>query len=211
MKIALIDDHEIILESLSLLLDAMDEVSEVKTFDNPEVALRHCLAYDFDLIITDNKMPEMTGCALTLKLRKEKPESKILMLTIDEDFDTIREAFHAGILGYIMKKANKKELKEAVLSVAAGKRFVSDAVLSELLKPQQNQAKSEEDHIESLSGREIEIVTLIGQELSTKEIAEKLFVSVATVEKHRHNILKKLGVKNSIGIVKFAMHNGLLD
>ncbi|UBM58803.1 response regulator transcription factor [Marinilongibacter aquaticus] len=211
MKIVLIDDHEIILESLSLLLGSLPEVDRVVTFEHPVVALEHCLAEKYDLIITDNNMPEMTGCAFTLKLRKEKPESKILMLTIDEHFGTIREAFSAGILGYVMKKANKRELREAVLTVASGKRFVSDAVFSELIRPDGPSHWDQSDDLQSLSSREIEIVALIGQELSSKEIAERLFVSVATVEKHRHNILKKLGVKNSIGIVKYALGNGLLD
>ena len=213
MKIALVDDHEIILESLSLLLHSLPEVDEVITFDNPQKALEYCLVEDVDMVITDNNMPEMNGCTFTLRLRKAKPDSRILMLTVDENFETIREAFHAGILGYVMKKANKKELKEAVLTVSSGKRFVSEAVFSELLRSQKSESGSldSEDEIMSLSGREIEIVTLIGAEKSTKEIADELFVSVATIEKHRHNILKKLGVKNSIGIVKYALAHGLLD
>ncbi len=211
MKIALIDDHEIILESLSLLLHAIPEVTEVRRYDDPETALITCLQEDFDLIITDHNMPGMSGSSFTLKLRKEKPESRILMLTVDESYDTIREAFSAGILGYVMKKANKKELTDAVRSVASGKRFISDAVFSELLRPVELKNEEPYEEMQSLSGREIEIVLLIGQELSTKEIADKLFVSVATVEKHRHNILKKLGVKNSIGIVKYALKHNLLS
>lgn len=210
MKIVLIDDHEIILESLSMLLNAIPEVATVKTFEDPKLALEYCTLEDFDMIITDHNMPHMSGCAFTLNLRKVKPEAKILMLTIDEDFNTIREAFQAGILGYVMKKANKKELKDAVLTVASGKRFISDAVFSELLRPKTATLVEGAEELQSLSSREIEIVALIGQELSTNEIAEKLFVSPATIEKHRHNILRKLGVKNSIGIVKYALNNGLL-
>ena len=210
MKIILVDDHEIILESLSLLLNSLAEVETVITFDNPEKALDYCLNEPFDLLVTDNNMPEMTGCSLALKLRKDKQDSKILMLTVDESYETIRESFQAGILGYVMKKSNKSELKDAIISVAGGKRFISDAVLSELLKPQMTSKENYWDDIHSLTSREIEIVSLIGQELSTKDIADRLFVSIATIEKHRHNILRKLGVKNSIGIAKYTITNGLI-
>ncbi|MGR3810355.1 response regulator [Jiulongibacter sp. NS-SX5] len=211
MKIALVDDHEIILESLSMLLESLREVDEVQTFQNPETALKHCLAYDYDLVITDFNMPEMTGCGLALQLRKEKPNVKILMLTVNENFEAIRDAFQAGVLGYIMKKAKKAELKEAVLTVASGKRYVSDSVFSELLKTPQTEDAIDTDDQQSLSSREIEIVRLIAQEMSTKEIAEQLFVSKATIEKHRYNILRKLDVKNSIGIIKYAIRHQLLN
>lgn len=209
MKIVLIDDHDIILESLGLLLNSLEEVSKVMVFNDPNKALEYCISEDFDVLITDFNMPEMSGIALTLKLRTLKPNVRILMLTVDESYSTIKEAFNAGIKGYIMKKSGKKELREAIITINEGKRYVSDAVFSELIR-QNLKEENEENDLQSLSEREIEIVTLIAQELSTKEIAEKLFVSVATVEKHRHNVLRKLSVKNSIGIVKFAINNGLL-
>ncbi|MCR9063905.1 MAG: response regulator transcription factor [Cytophagales bacterium] len=212
MTIALIDDHELILESLSLLLNKMEEVSSVTCFENPEKALEACKVENFDLIITDYNMPEMTGSTFTLKLRKEKPKSKVLMLTVAEDYETIKEGFQAGILGYVMKKASKSELREAIVTVSEGKRFVSESVLTELLNPSVAKENFLEVHNETkaLTSREIDVVELIGREMSTKEIADELFVSIATVEKHRHNVLKKLGVKNSIGILKYAMQHKLI-
>ena len=212
IKIALLDDHQMILESLELLLSSFDEVSEVMCFDIPEKALDACLLHDFDVIITDYDMPSMNGSAFTLKLRKAKPKSKVLMLTVSESFDVIKEGFQAGILGFVMKKASKAELKNAVLSVASGKRYVSDNVMNELLSPRndvKNFLKGPEES-QALTSREIEVVELIGKEMSTKEIANELFVSIATIEKHRHNILRKLGVKNSIGILKYAMQHNLI-
>jgi DNA-binding NarL/FixJ family response regulator len=113
-----------------------------------------------------------------------------------------------------MKKAGKAEFEVALKTIASGKKFYSESVVFELLNRDKNMAdltnETIEEKLTNLSEREIEIITLIAQELSTNQIAEKLFLSPATVETHRHNILKKLGIKNSIGLVKFAMKNGLV-
>lgn len=213
MKIVLVDDHPIILESLSLLLKSMNGIDDLILFDDPENALDYILTEDLDILITDYEMPQMNGCTLTLKARKSKPDLNVLMLTVSESIDTIRSAFHAGILGYVMKKAGKKELQEAIETVSQGKRYYSKALLFELLNSSDeiNSLISEQESLPCLTSREIEIIELIGLELSSQEMADKLFLSPATVEKHRHNIIKKLGVKNSIGVVKYAYQNNLIS
>jgi DNA-binding NarL/FixJ family response regulator len=169
---------------------------------------------NIDIVLTDFNMPEMDGIELTLQIRQQFPQVKVLLLTVSEDSDTIQRAFKAGVSGYMMKKAGKIEFETALKTVASGQKYYSQSVVFELLNRDKQMVDltnaTVEDKFDELSPREIEIITLIAQELSTNQIAEKLFLSPATVETHRHNILKKLGIKNSIGLVKFAMKNGLI-
>ncbi|WP_435357818.1 LuxR C-terminal-related transcriptional regulator [Emticicia sp. SJ17W-69] len=137
---------------------------------------------------------------------------KILLLTMAEDARHIREALRAGVHGYILKKTGKEELHTAILKLMDGKKYYSEAVIEELAATaveDYNDARPET--IEHLTAREIEILKLITQEQSTAEIAEKLFISISTVETHRANLMKKLNVKSAIGMVKFAIKHGLVD
>lgn len=212
MRIVLVDDHPIILESLSMLLKSLSSVGDITTFNDPLKALQYVQVEELDLLITDFNMPEMDGCSLAVNVRKTKPNLPILMLTISDDFETIKNAFNAGIKGFVMKKANRNELQNAIEAVGAGKRYYSEGVMKELLNPDNGLADVVmlDDEMPSLTAREIEIIEHIGKEMSSVEIAEKLFLSPATVEKHRHNIIKKLGVKNVIGIVKYAYQHNLI-
>lgn len=215
MKILIADDHQFILESIEILISTMPNYTVVKTCQNGNEVL-NALAEnnDIDIVLSDFSMPEMNGIELTYQIRQRFPKVKVILLTVSEDAQTIQEAFQAGVSGYIMKKAGKAEFEEALKTVALGKKYYSESVVFELLNRNKQVSdlvnETVEDKVENLSNREIEIVKLIAQEFSTNEIAKKLFLSPATVETHRHNILKKLGIKNSIGLVKFAIRNKLI-
>ena len=214
MKIIIVDDHEIILESLSMLLGSIPQVEIQGTFTEGEEALEYLKSNQVDIVVSDYDMPLMNGLELTFKIREVAPKAKVLMLTVSEEVSVIRDAFKAGVAGYVMKKASRKELQTALETINSGKRFFSDSVIFELLNPDTsaNQIISGDDfQTVALTNREIEIIKLIAEELSSVEIGEKLFISPATVETHRHNILKKLNVRNSVGVVKYAIQAGLLD
>lgn len=209
-KIVLVDDHELVVESLSLLIndmEGMELLSGITDSRAVEILLEKELP---DLLISDYNMPYLNGIQLCLKLRTRWPDLKILMLTVSEDSSQIKEAFNAGISGYVMKKANRSELERAMRSVLAGEMYYSEMVIQELLKNSEINASMNLDQI-ALTPREIEVIRLIGKEMSTSEIAKELFISIGTVETHRHNILKKLGLKNSVGLIKYAIHNKLLS
>lgn len=203
IRVLLVDDHQIILDSLELLFDLMEGIEVVATVNDSRKILEELSQSEVDVLITDLSMPYVNGIELSFQVKEKYPDMKILMLTVNDQGDRIQDAFKAGISGYVMKKADRHELEKAIRTVAAGQLHFGQEVMKSLLS-----ASGDEDHAEKLkhlTKREIEIIKLIVQEHSSSEIAEKLFISLGTVETHRHNIFKKLHVKNSIGLVKFAL------
>ncbi len=215
MRVLIADDHQFILESIEILISTMPNYEVVASYNNGIQLLKGLEIHEnIDLVLTDYNMPEMDGIALTYQIRQRYPTIKVLLLTVSEDANTIQEAFKAGVSGYMMKKAGKSEFEKALKTITAGQKYYSESVVFELLNRDKKMSdlvgENMQVELSSLSDREIEIIKLVAHEHSTNVIAEKLFLSPATVETHRHNILKKLGLKNSIGLVKFAIKNGLM-
>ncbi len=214
MRVLIADDHEIFLDSLSLLVATFSDVELVGNCKNASEVIDFLLNNDVDLLISDYKMPQMTGIELTVLLRKKYPKIKVLMLSVSEEAEMIREAFQAGVWGYMMKRAGRAELQKAIQSIANGQKYFSESVVFELMRLGLTDNIPKEEiptEFMQLTEREIEIIRLICKELSSLEIAEKLFIAPKTVETHRHNILRKLGVKNTVGIIKYAIKNGLAE
>jgi DNA-binding NarL/FixJ family response regulator len=215
MRLLIADDHQFILESIEILISTMPGYEVVGIYNNGREVLNALKVHEnIDLILTDNNMPELSGIELTYQLRQLYPKIKVILLTVSEDVETIQKAFQAGVVGYVMKKAGREEFENALKTVAAGKKYYSESVVFELLNRDKTIAELANvpitDKLKNLSEREIEIIKLIANEHNTNEIADKLFLSPATVETHRHNILKKLSIKSAVGLVRFAMENGLV-
>jgi DNA-binding NarL/FixJ family response regulator len=208
LKILIVDDHQILLDSLSMLIASIPNMEVVGTLYDSRKVEEFLDTNTIDVLVSDMNMPYLTGIDLTLKLRNKYPVLKILMLTVNDEAENIRQAFQAGISGYVTKKANRAELERALTTIAKGEKYFSEEVLKELLMPM-NTVVAVNDEIlvepKVLTLRELEIVKLLAQELSSSQIADRLFISVGTVENHRHNILQKLGVKNTIGVIKYAI------
>lgn len=213
IRVLLTDDHEIILDSLSLLLSRIDGVEVVGTLVDSRKVIDFLHVNEVDILLTDMDMPDLNGINLTLQVRQHCPQIKVLMLTVSEDANSIREAFRAGISGYVMKKAGKAELEKALRTIARGEKYFSESVMTQLVALPMEPVRVADEApapLAPLTDRELEIIRLIAQELSTNAIADTLFISPGTVETHRHNILRKLSVKNSIGIIKYALRHGLI-
>jgi DNA-binding NarL/FixJ family response regulator len=209
-KILLIDDHQVLLDSLGYLLKSIDGIELIGVLNDSRNVYQFLEEQPVDILITDLHMPYLSGIDLTIKLRKTHPNLKILLLTMADDAKHIREAIQAGVHGYILKKTGKEEIEKAISKLILGYKYYSEAVIDELAATageDLNDARPET--IEHLTLREIEILRLITQEKSTLEISEKLFISIPTVETHRSNLMKKLNVKNVIGMVKYAIKHGL--
>ncbi len=206
-RVLICDDHRIVLDSLSLLISTMKELEVAAIVNDPREVPELITRLDVDILLTDMTMPFLNGVELASEVLKIRPEMKVLMLTVAEDEATIKKAIRAGVKGYVMKKADRKELETALLTVGRGGEYFGNEVLRELMSPSSDPEGAPADNV---TKRELEIIRLIAQEMSTSEIAEKLYLSTGTVETHRHNILRKLGVKNAVGIIKYAMKHNLL-
>lgn len=213
MRILIADDHKFILDSLEILISTMPEHEVIGAYSSG-IEVLNALEEDSDIdaVLSDYKMGELNGIRMTRQIKQRFPHIKVLLLTVSEDAGTIKEAFEAGVSGYVMKKAGKVELQKALNMIASGEKYYSESVVFELLNRNKKIGDLVQETIATdlLTERELEIIRLIAQELSTNQIADKLFISPATVETHRHNILKKLGVKNSIGIVMYAVNNRIV-
>lgn len=211
-KTLLIDDHQVILESLKLLFRSIENVEVVGTLTDSRKVEAFLETTEVDLIISDFHIPYLSGVDLTLRIRSIYPHIKILLLTMAEDAPHIREAIKAGVNGYILKKSGKDELEKAIEKIMLGKKYYSEEVIEELAASDETDLNNNQPAtIQQLTEREIEILRLIAMEFSSSEIADKLFISISTVETHRRNLFQKLNVKSAIGLVKYAIKHGLSD
>lgn len=211
IKIVLVDDHRIIIDSLSVLFDTMQGIEVVGTFDDSRQVLPYLKKNAVDVLVTDLTMPFHDGIALTAQVKQALPELKVLMLTVNESPDLIRDAFLAGVAGYVIKKAGRKELERAIHTVAKGDLYYSQKVMAMILAGQDAGRTNDKAILSSLTQRELEILRLLVAEKSSNQIASELYISSGTVENHRYNLFKKLGVSNVVGAVKFALKYKLVD
>ena len=211
-KILIADDHLIVAESLSILINMMADFEVVGTVKNGWEVLTFLETNEVNVVLSDLHMPLMNGIETTIRLREKFPHVKIILLTMAEEAAIIKEALVAGIDGYMMKNIEKKELETAIRRVVSGQKYFSETVVMRLAEMPNQATPSGKDEIGEhipLTPREIEIMQLIIQELTNAEIAERIFISPTTVETHRRNLMKKLGVSSALGLMKYALKHGL--
>jgi DNA-binding NarL/FixJ family response regulator len=216
LKILLADDHELVRNGIKLMLSQQKYfiplIEEVK--DGEEV-LNIVTKCEFDIIILDINLPKIDGIAVTKSLIKKKSSTKILALTMYKEDYVIKQMIASGALGYLLKDTGLDELTKAILTVSASKRYycneASQALITNNVKqmPVNSDLNLTVDFNSILSNREKEVMTFIVKELNSSEIAEKLFISKRTVDGHRKNIINKLNLKNTAGLVKYAIQNGI--
>ncbi len=214
IKILLADDHQMFLDGLCALLSQIVYVEIVATVNNGAQLLEKLKTIKGDLVIADLHMPVIDGLEATKMIREHYPSVKVLGLTMDNELETIQAMLEAGASGYILKNTGKAELELAILQVMKGENYLSQSISAQLAQSlfQKKKAVPEEtSELEMLTERETEILKMIALENSNVEIAEKLFISPKTVETHRKNLMKKIGVRNSLGIYKFALKHKLID
>lgn len=213
IQIAIVDDHDIVRDGIKVLLEDEPGMVIISEAQNGKEAVELCKANDADLIIMDITMPKMDGIQATSIIKEKYPDVKILALTMLSEDQHIRKMIKAGASGYILKSSGKQELIKAIKTIMDGQHYFSNdatqSILQELISPEVNKVKEDEDiHI---TDRELEVLELIVNEYTNQEIADKLFVSVRTVDAHRRNLLQKTGAKNTAGLVKYALKNELFS
>ncbi len=202
-KILIADDHTMFINGLRLLLSSMPgfEVSGVAA--DGRQALEHLAEHDTDIILMDVNMPVLNGYQTTFQVREHYPEVKIIVLSMLADELSVTKLLEAGAHGYLFKNADEDELFEALNTVLEGKTYITREIRETICLSRKNKMNESL----KLSSREIDIARLIMDGLTNSEIADRLFLSVRTVETHRKNILAKLELKNTASLVKFLMDN----
>ena len=213
IKIIIVDDHKMFRDGIRALLEKEKNIEVVADAKDANELLNILKNITPDVILMDIDMGETNGIDATAEVKRSHPEINILALSMHGEHNYILKMLEAGATGYILKNAGKEEMLTAIISVASGDSYFSREVSSRLIeylnKPQIS-IKNTDKEI-PLTNREIEILKLIAQEYSNPEIAEELFISIRTVDTHRRNLIEKLGVKNTAGLVKFAIRKGLVE
>ncbi|TDB68050.1 response regulator [Arundinibacter roseus] len=213
IRVLLADDHEIVLDSLAMMISSIKGISVSTTATNGMEALEKLSQFPVDIVLSDMHMPSLNGIELALRMRESYPQIKLILLTMEEGPEIIRSALHAGVWGYVFKKVSRRELETALFTVAGGERYFTEDVnqqLSQLSNDGAVNGYESSDTINSLSKREIEIIRLIVNEVPTQEIADKLFISPKTVDTHRRNIFKKLDIHTVVALTRFAIKYKLI-
>lgn len=208
-RLLLVDDHQLILDSLQLLFTSIHDVEVVGTTNDSRLVPELLTRLAVDLLVCDLHMPHLSGIDLALQLRQSHPHIQVLLLTMADEATTIREAVRVGCAGYVLKRAGRDELEKAINTLRRGQRYFSPEVIDQLTYIQAD-ASAEHALLSTLTEREVDVLRLIANEHPTHQIAEKLYISVPTVETHRRHLMQKLGVKSVVGMVKFAMKHGLV-
>jgi two-component system, NarL family, response regulator NreC len=213
IRVFITDDHEIYLEGLSLLLDKQDGIEVIGTATTGKELLNQVQNLQADVLLLDVYLPDLGEEAILQQIRAGRPDLRIIYLTLLRGTRYIHKLSKYNIQGYVLKNASLDELMQALKTVHNGGTFFSkDIHIGDRDEDFRNTITIEDKQIdEILSRRELEVLRLICKEYSNAEIAEKLFLSVSTVETHRKNLIAKLGVNNTVGLVKFALRNNLID
>ena len=212
IKILIADDHQMFIDGIKALLESNKAFSIVGEANNGNQVIEKLETTEVDIILMDVNMPELDGIEATKKIIKAYPKVKVLMLTMFNTRDYIEKVLKAGAHGYILKNTGKEELQEAILKIMNGESFFSKEVTEKIMQGLQKKKEAQNDPMFiELTDREKEVLIWIVEELTTQEIADKLFISHHTVETHRKNLISKLNVKNTAGLVKFAIQHGIVN
>jgi two-component system response regulator NreC len=209
VRVLIVDDHAVVRTGLRLLLDRADGVETVGEASSGREAVFEARSSKPDVILLDMVMPDGNGLEAIPQLLHESPETKILVLSMQDDPRYVREALGAGASGYVLKEAADTEVVAAVLEVARGGRYVHPELGARLIAAEAAEAKRAEQ--DPLSDREREVLRLLALGHTNQEIAKQLFISVRTAETHRAHIMQKLNISTRAELVRYAIAQGLLE
>ena len=210
VRILVADDHDIVRRGLKLVMDSESDLEVVAEAADGAEAVERALATDVHLAILDVSMPRMTGLQAVRELARRKPELRSLILSMYENEQFLFEALKAGASGYVLKSGADRDIVEACRSAMRGETFLYPSAASALVRDFV-QGDATNGSFDPLTPREQQIVKLIAEAHPSKEIASMLTISVKTVERHRSNILEKLGMRDRVELTRYAIRRGLVE
>ena len=209
-RILVADDHPIVRSGLRTVIDAEPDLEVVAEAENGADAVKQALATDVDLAILDVSMPKLTGIQAAAELHRQKPELKLLMLSMYDSEQFLYEALRAGASGYVLKSDADQDIVDACRQTMRGQSFLYPSAVTTLVKDYVQRGSSDEA-FELLTPRELQVLKLIAEAHTSKDIARELVISVKTVERHRQNILDKLGMSDRVELTRYAIRRGLIQ
>lgn len=214
-KILIADDHAMFADGIASILEAEDDIRVVgRCLDGPCV-IEFLKKNQVDILLLDINLPSLSGIEVCKKVVSDYSETKVLAISMFNEESFVTEILNNGAKGYILKNTGREELLKAIKTILAGESYFSQDVTETIMKGLMNQRKgsshTSKKIIPKVSRREKEVLDLIIKEHTTQEIANKLFISLKTVESHRSNLLAKLNARNTAGLVRIAMENNLLN
>jgi DNA-binding NarL/FixJ family response regulator len=212
IKVLIADDHQLVIDGLKLMLEATPDISCVATAANGQEVLRQLKMYNVDVLVLDVNMPVMDGIECCRQVAMAYPRLKILALSMMKEASLIKKMLKEGAAGFLLKNAGQEEVITAIKKVYHGEKVFSPEILDIIMNSLSGGKKTKPSSLfPRISRREKQVLNLIVWEKTTQEIAEELFISFGTVETHRKNLLNKLDVRNTAGLVRVALEHGLLE
>ncbi len=211
IKVIIVDDHKLVTDCISLFLKGAREIEVIGVTHSGKDTLSMLKKEKPEVVLVDITMPEMSGIQLTEAIKKKYPTIKILILSMHSDYNNISDAIDAGADGYVPKDVSSEELVEAIVTVSKGKNFFHSTISDEIVKNYASKRQQNDNILPQLTRRELEVLQLFAEGFNNSEIADKLFLSVRTIESHKNHILQKTNMKNSVELIKFAIKNKIIE
>jgi DNA-binding NarL/FixJ family response regulator len=209
IRVLIADDHGIVRSGLRMLIERQPDMEVVAEADDGVAALEATQAHRPDVAVLDVSMPRLTGLQAAREIRAHAPDTRVLLLSMHDDESYFLEGLSSGASGYVLKRAADTDLIAALRTVAGGRTFVSSDSQRDLMDEWIESGRSQPD--DPLTPRELEVVKLIAEGNTTKEIARVLTISENTVERHRANVLDKLGLRDRVALALYAVRRGLVE
>jgi DNA-binding NarL/FixJ family response regulator len=211
LRILLVDDHETVRHGLKLLLDREPDLEVVGEAGDGTQAIERAVLSDLDVVVMDISMPGVSGVIATRKLKERWPNLPVVSLTRHADQTFLEELLRAGVAAYVLKQSPHAELLRAIRAAAAGQQYIDPALTHHLAAPFASQQRKRKGRaLPTLSERETEVLRFVAQGHSNKEIAARLDLSIKTIEVHKANAMRKLGLAGRIELLQYALHVGWL-
>ena len=215
INVFIADDHRVLIDGIKSLLDDQSDIQVVGEALDGEATIMELNQIDVDVLLLDINLPKKDGIEVCKILSKQYPDLKVLALTMFNEASFIQGMLKSGAKGYLLKNSGREEVIKAIRRVYSGENYfsqeVSNTLIQSIMPGTEKKSTASSTMIPKLTRREKEILQLIMDEFTNAEIAKKLFLSLSTIETHRKNLLSKVGVRNTAGLVRVAIENKLLD
>jgi len=211
IKVIIVDDHKLVTDCIDLFLKGAKDIEVIGVAHSGKDALSMLKKTTPQVVLLDISMPEMSGIQVTEAIKKKYNNIRILILSMHSDYNNISNAIDAGADGYVPKDVSSEELVEAIQTISRGKNYFHATISDEIVKNYATKKQTNNDILPQLTKRELEVLQLFAEGYNNSEIADKLYLSVRTIESHKNHILQKTNMKNSVELIKFAIKNKIIE